>query len=481
LRFADFLKDRKVISPDRGLIPSPKVSVIMPTYCRAHDGILERAIKSVLCQTFSDFEFIIVDDGSSDGTEDIVRDFQKQDNCIIYIRHELNSGLPALRVDEGILLSRGNYLAFQFDDDEWLPRFLEVAIAEAEGKQKRFVHAQAEYWLGDKLFHPCFPAVAHPYQSLLQLNKIANASVVLHRSILEQNGLYNPHAVLRRTTDWELWLRLARVEPPHLIPEVFVRIHGGLPDSIAYKAPWFDHEDFCSLALLSSPASLSPGEITRFEVASLKQYQGKLHPETLARLYHNIIAPWLEEHRRHFASHDIPVSEIEREISRLPTAQARAPRPFISLERVISYIYKLVPKYSTPIASLDSGGSAPLQLSPDLRRVPFLLYPLTVEEGRLHAIELQLATTQPAPSGVVGIEIVSGDNRIVSQTEFPVFAAANGRHFNATFYFEPPLSPGTYWARVYGKCLSSPVYVLDNGGSTLFYKQRRPYWRLHTV
>jgi len=505
LRFADFLKDRKVISPDRGLIPSPKVSVIMPTYCRAHDGILERAIKSVLCQTFSDFEFIIVDDGSSDGTEDIVRDFQKQDNRIIYIRHELNSGLPALRVDEGILLSRGNYLAFQFDDDEWLPRFREVAIAEAEGKQKRFVHAQAEYWLGDKLFHPCFPAVAHPYQSLLQRNKIANASVVLHRSILEQNGLYNPHAVLRRSTDWELWLRLARVEPPHLIQEVFVRIHGGLPDSIAYKAPWLDHEDFCSLALLSSPARLSPGEITRFEVASLKQYQGKLHPETLARLYHNIIAPWLEEHRRHFASHDIPVSEIEREISRLPTAQARAPRPFISLERVISYIYKLVnilplnvegfadslervisyiyklvPKYSTPIASLDSGGGAPLQPSPDLRRVPFLVYPLPVEEGRLHAIELQLATPQPAPSGVVGIEIVSGDNRIVSQTEFPVFAVANGRHFNATFYFEPPLSPGTYWARVYGKRLSSPVYVLDNG-STAFAEERIPYWRLHTV
>lgn len=138
-------------------------------------------------------------------------------------------------------------------------------------------------------------------------------------------------------------------------------------------------------------------------------------------------------------------------------------------------MHKLVPKYSTPIASLDSDGGVPLQLSPDLRRVPFLIYPLTVEAGRLRAIELQLATTQPAPSGVVGIKIVSGDNRIVSQTGFPVFAVANGRRFNATFYFEPPLSPGTYWARVYGRHLSSPVYVLDNGGSTLFDKQRRPY------
>lgn len=509
MRFAEFLKDQRIIRPQH-LVPSPKVSVSMPTCCRAHDGMLERAIKSVLSQTFPDFEFIIIDDGSYDGTEDIVRDFQKQDDRIIYIRHELNLGLPALRVDEGILLSRGDYLAFQFDDDEWLPNFLEAVIAEAERKQKRFVHAQAEYWLGNKLFHPCFPTVAHPYQSLLQRNKIANASVVLHRSLLEQNGLYNPHVVLRRSTDWELWLRLARVEPPHLVPQVLVRIHGGLPDSIASKASWFDHEDFYSLALLSSPIVLSFKQIAEFEVASLEQYRGRLTSETLARFYQNVIAPWLEKHRKDFAHHGIPVSEIEQEISNffsVFTVQRRLTQQSTSIkEMTSSFLTRLLTKYPslarflTPlrwlvfaftywlsskrarqVASSYNIGDTVLQLSPSLRNIPFVIYPLTVEEGRLHAIELQLATTESAPPGMVGIEIVSGDNQIVSQTEFPLFAVANRKRFTVTFYFEPPLPPGIYRARVYGRRLSSPVYVLDNGGSTVFGEERRPCWRLHTL
>ncbi len=337
MRFAEFLKDQKVIRP-QDPPADPKVSVIMPTYCRAHDGLLERAIASVLSQTFGDFEFIIVDDGSRDGTEDIVRDFQQRDARIIYVRHGLNSGLPALRVDEGILLSRGDHLAFAFDDDEWLPRFLEVVIAEAEKQRKRFVHCQAEYYLGDKLFHPRFPTVAHPYESLLKSNKIANASVVVHRSLLEARGLYNPHVVLRRSTDWELWLRLTQIELPHLVPQVLVRIHGDLPDSLARKAPPPDHEDLVSLTLLAFPSELSPQQITAFEVLSLEHYREVLGDERLARLYSNVVIPWLEEHRDDFVRHNIPMSEV------IPPTACR---------------------------------------SPDFRSAPFLIHPLSGDRDRL--------------------------------------------------------------------------------------------------
>ncbi len=67
MRFAEFLKERQIVK-SKTLPVKPMVSVIMPTYCRVHGGLLTRAIRSVLNQTLSDFEFIVVDDGSVDGS-----------------------------------------------------------------------------------------------------------------------------------------------------------------------------------------------------------------------------------------------------------------------------------------------------------------------------------------------------------------------------------------------------------------------------
>lgn len=99
---------------------NPKVSVIIPTYNRAH--LIGRAIKSVLNQTYKDFEIIIVDDGSTDKTEEVVKDFK--DERVRYIRREKNKGGSAAR-NTGIKAARGEYIAFQDSDDEWLPEKLE--------------------------------------------------------------------------------------------------------------------------------------------------------------------------------------------------------------------------------------------------------------------------------------------------------------------------------------------------------------------
>jgi len=101
---------------------NPKVSVIIPTYNRAN--LLARAIKSVLNQTFQDFELIIVDDGSTDNTKEVVEEFQKKDSRIKYIFQE-NSGGPAKPINTGIKNSRGEYIAILESDDEWLPEKLE--------------------------------------------------------------------------------------------------------------------------------------------------------------------------------------------------------------------------------------------------------------------------------------------------------------------------------------------------------------------
>lgn len=106
------------------MIKNQMVSVIIPTYNRGF--IIFRAIKSVLCQTYQDFEIIVVDDASTDTTEDIVLSFN--DDRIFFYRHKERRGGGAAR-NMGIRLANGSYIAFLDSDDEWLPKKLELQIA----------------------------------------------------------------------------------------------------------------------------------------------------------------------------------------------------------------------------------------------------------------------------------------------------------------------------------------------------------------
>lgn len=102
---------------------SPRVSVILPTHNRA--SVLDRAVRSVFEQTFNDLELIIVDDGSEDETEALVG--RIEDPRIVFKSHDANRG-PAAARNTGIALARGEFLAFQDSDDEWLPQKLECHL-----------------------------------------------------------------------------------------------------------------------------------------------------------------------------------------------------------------------------------------------------------------------------------------------------------------------------------------------------------------
>lgn len=102
----------------------PFISVITPTYNR--ENLISRAIESVLNQTYKDFELIIVDDGSTDNTKEIVKSFQEKDNRIVYIYQE-NRGLSSA-LNKGLSVASGKYIAFLESDDEWLPQKLEKQI-----------------------------------------------------------------------------------------------------------------------------------------------------------------------------------------------------------------------------------------------------------------------------------------------------------------------------------------------------------------
>jgi glycosyltransferase involved in cell wall biosynthesis len=103
----------------------PLVSVVVPTYNRAY--CLGRTLESALAQTHADLELIVVDDGSTDGTRDLVEDLARRDPRVRYF-HQENKNVSAAR-NQGIALARGEFLALLDSDDVWMPWKLELQLA----------------------------------------------------------------------------------------------------------------------------------------------------------------------------------------------------------------------------------------------------------------------------------------------------------------------------------------------------------------
>lgn len=204
MKFAEFLQDQDIFQ-NGYQSRQPYVSIVMPTYRRNAEGFLTKCIESVLNQSFTNFEFIIVDDGSSDGSQAVINNYARVDPRIVYVRHEVNSGLPAVRTDEGILLARAPYVAFIFDDNLWFPHTLEVTLSTVQSSGVDFVYGLVEM---DQKDEKIIFGVAPLTSELLPiLNTIPNGGVLCHRRFFEIAGLYDPHLILRRVCDWDLWLR----------------------------------------------------------------------------------------------------------------------------------------------------------------------------------------------------------------------------------------------------------------------------------
>ena len=122
-------------------VAEPRVSIIMPTYNRGL--MLSRAMESALSQTYSDYELIVVDDGSSEDVASVVSRFA--DPRITYFRHETNLGQSSA-INTGLDLSRGEFIAFLDDDDLWLPFKLEkqVGLLDSSPNEVAMIYAWLE-------------------------------------------------------------------------------------------------------------------------------------------------------------------------------------------------------------------------------------------------------------------------------------------------------------------------------------------------
>lgn len=186
---------------------SPTVSVIMPVYNA--EKYLRTAIKSILNQTYKDFEFIIIDDGSTDKSAPIIHSY---DDPRIIFRQQKNKGQTA-SLNEAIRMARGRYIARQDADDyshrdrlkkqvEFLDQNNKVGLL---GTNYRVVYENGDEWFTTNLFtNPADLKLAIVFS-----NQFGHGTVTIRKSVLAETGYYDESFKIAQ--DYDLWSRIARV------------------------------------------------------------------------------------------------------------------------------------------------------------------------------------------------------------------------------------------------------------------------------
>ncbi len=190
---------------------TPTVSVVLPTYNRAH--LLPRAIQSVLDQTYTDFELIVVDDSSTDDTPRVMEGYM--DERVRYIRYEPNRGANAAR-NVGIRAARAPYIAFQDSDDDWFPEKLERCMAAWADAGPEVGVVYSGYWkymdADDNRMYIPFEWVKQRegwvHDELLRNNFVTTQAAVVRRECFDRSGYWLEG--LPGKQEWELFLRISR-------------------------------------------------------------------------------------------------------------------------------------------------------------------------------------------------------------------------------------------------------------------------------
>jgi glycosyltransferase involved in cell wall biosynthesis len=233
--------------------PIPKVSVVIPTYDRIET--LPRSLDSVINQTFPDWELIVVDDGSTDGTDKmILRDYPA-----VRLHRQENGGVSSAR-NSGAALASGEWIAFLDSDDAWLPEKLERQLsALANEPELRLSHTD-EIWIrnGKRVNQPKGYAKSggRIYLRCLPLCCICPSSVLLRRDLFDVIGGFDE--TLAVCEDYDLWLRITAREPVHYLDQALVRKYGGHEDQLSTTVWGLDRYRIRALEKILSEKTLSP-------------------------------------------------------------------------------------------------------------------------------------------------------------------------------------------------------------------------------
>ena len=268
-----------------------EISVIIPTYNRC--DLLKRAINSVIKQTITPKEIIIVDNGSTDQTYQMVSSLFPEINYFI----EKKRGVSAAR-NKGILESKSKWIAFLDSDDTWKPTKLEKQMEFSTFNQDKYriIHTDETWYRNKKFLNQLKKhkkSGGNIFKNSLQLCCISPSSVVLKKQIFDDYGLFDEN--LEVCEDYDMWIRITSKEEVGFLDSPLVSKYGGHSDQLSKKFWGMDRFRIKSLEknlkneLFSKPQKInvlgtliekltivSDGALKRGNKEIFKKYNGKL-------------------------------------------------------------------------------------------------------------------------------------------------------------------------------------------------------------
>ena len=268
-----------------------EISVIIPTYNRC--DLLKRAINSVIKQTITPKEIIIVDNGSTDQTYQMVSSLFPEINYFI----EKKRGVSAAR-NKGILESKSKWIAFLDSDDAWKPTKLEKQMEYSVFNQDKYriIHTDENWYRNKKFLNQLKKhkkSGGNIFKNSLQLCCISPSSVVLKKQIFDDYGLFDEN--LEVCEDYDMWIRITAKEEVGFLDSPLVLKYGGHSDQLSKKFWGMDRFRIKSLeknlknehfsksqkinvldTLVEKLTIVSDGALKRGNKEIFKKYNGKL-------------------------------------------------------------------------------------------------------------------------------------------------------------------------------------------------------------
>ncbi len=223
------LSSKRLKMEENGKIEkAPRVSVIIPTYNRA--GIIAEAVDSVLAQDYKDFELIVVDDGSTDNTSEVMARYGDD----VRVLFQENKGVSAAR-NRGITEASGKLIAFLDSDDLWLPQKLSTQVEFFSQRPDALICQTEEVWLRNGI--RINPKHRHKkpsgmiFEPSLKLCLVSPSAVMIRRDLLDRTGGFDE--TLPACEDYDLWLRISCRFPVYLIETPLIIKRGGHDDQLS--------------------------------------------------------------------------------------------------------------------------------------------------------------------------------------------------------------------------------------------------------
>ncbi len=207
-----------------------EVSVIIPTYNRA--SFLKEAIESVLNQEYSNYELIIIDDGSIDNTKEIIKLFEGK----LKYYYQPHKGVSPAR-NAGLKLAQGNFIAFLDSDDLWKKEKLKVQMEFMKSHPEIKVCYTEEIWIrkgvrvNPKKKHKKYSGWI--FDKVVPICLLSLSSALFRKELFDEIGVFDEN--LPACEDYDLGLRIACKYPIHLIEEPLIIKRGGHPDQLSKK------------------------------------------------------------------------------------------------------------------------------------------------------------------------------------------------------------------------------------------------------